>query len=131
MANRMKHNFYRCCVGLCFVFSQSLIAQAEIADPTRPAVALPTTVESAEKTAESLVLQSVYISKAEKVAVIGGKEVRVGGKYGASTLISLTEREAVFQGEEGVWRLYLTPGIEKKTIHEIKAASQVVRRKGR
>ena len=62
-------------------------------------------------------LQSVVIPKKGKpVAVIGGKQVRLGELYGESRLIKLTEKEAVLEGAAGIERLMLTPGIEKTNI---------------
>jgi len=91
-------------------------AQSGLADPTRPP---PSVAGEAQAVGESSgpVLQSVIIPKKGKpVALIGGQQVRLGGKYGDSRLIALSEREAVLEGPGGIERLYLTPGIEKTNI---------------
>ena len=89
---------------------------AALPDPTRP----PTSVSVPSPDAEvpsGPVLQSVMIPKKGKpLAVIGGKQVRLGELYGESRLIKLTEREAVLEGPAGIERLMLTPGIEKTNI---------------
>ena len=89
-------------------------AQAPMADPTRPPVSAQAP-DAGEVSGP--VLQSVLIPKRGKpLAVIGGKQVRLGERYGESRLIMLTEREAVLEGPDGVERLRLTPGIEKMDI---------------
>ena len=91
-------------------------AQTTMADPTRPPAALfdaaaPAGAEGAP------VLQSVLIPKRGKpLVVIGGQQVRLGQRYGESRLVKVSEREAVFEGPEGVERLMLTPGVEKMNI---------------
>ena len=110
---------------LCAVFvigtglSSVALAQsvgAVLPDPTRPPVAFYESVTEAGEVAGP-VLQSVVIpAKGRPIAVIGGQEVRLGGLYGDSRLVRLTEREAVLEGPDGTLRLPLTPGIEKTNI---------------
>lgn len=74
------------------------IAQADLADPTRPPAELLTD-EAVPGDGAGPVLQSVLIpKKGRAVAVIGGVHVRLGEMYGDSRLIKLTEREAVLKG---------------------------------
>jgi len=83
-----------------------------LADPTRPPGGI---AEAAETTAAGgPVLQSVMLSPSRKVAVISGEMVAVGGRYGSSRLVSLTETEAVLKngGETTVLRLH--PLVEKR-----------------
>ena len=91
-------------------------AQGALSDPTRPPAGLTApTLDTVGETGP--VLQSVVIPKKGKpVAVIGGKQVRLGELYGESRLIKLTEKEAVLEGAAGIERLMLTPGIEKTNI---------------
>lgn len=94
----------------------SALAQGTLADPTRPPAGLMTLVPDALGETGP-VLQSVLIPKKGKaVAVIGGKQVRLGEMYGESRLIRLSEKEAVLEGAAGIERLMLTPGIEKTNI---------------
>lgn len=93
----------------------SALAQV-LADPTRPPAGLMSPVPDALGETGP-VLQSVLIPrKGKAVAVIGGKQVRLGEMYGESRLIRLSEKEAVLEGAAGVERLLLTPGIEKTNI---------------
>ena len=113
MANRLSFAFG---AALCALTAGACAQTAALPDPTRP----PTSVSVPSTDAEVLsgpVLQSVMIPKRGKpVAVIGGKQVRLGELYGESRLIRLTEREAVLEGPAGIEHLMLTPGIEKTNI---------------
>ena len=89
--------------------------QVPLADPTRP----PAGIESGAVPAEvaGSQLQSVLIpKKGTPVAVIGGQTVPLGGRYGDSTLVRISEREAVLEGPGGVERLLLTPAAEKTNV---------------
>jgi MSHA biogenesis protein MshK len=90
------------------------------ADPTRPPAAWldqPGTAQAGGNADGGLRLQSVLMPQHGKpVAIIGGKTVTVGGRVGEARLVSLTEREAVLQGADGVTRLYLTPDVKKQMI---------------
>lgn len=100
-------------------FAAFLPALAAAGDPTRPPEGwgLP---EAAGKgdTKDQLRLQSVIVPQqgGRPVAVIGGKTVALGGRFGDMTLVSLNEREAVLRGPEGLLQLFLTPDVEKQTI---------------
>lgn len=116
MADRLT----RACAPLLFFAATALaapvFAQSNLADPTRPPAGSVQAAESAGEVAGPL-LQSVMIPKKGKpTALIGGQQVVLGGKYGDSRLVSLTEREAVLEGPSGTEHLYLTPGIEKTNI---------------
>jgi MSHA biogenesis protein MshK len=92
------------------------LGQAGLADPTRPPPGATSEMAGLGE-AGGPTLQSVIIPKKGKpMAVIGGQQVVLGGMYGDSRLISLTEREAVLEGPAGIERLRLTPGIEKTNI---------------
>ena len=113
MANRLNLAFG---AALCALTAGACAQTAALPDPTRP----PTSISVPSADAEALsgpVLQSVMIPKKGKpVAIIGGKQVRLGELYGESRLIKLTEREAVLEGPAGIEHLMLTPGIEKTNI---------------
>lgn len=96
--------------------AQSAHAGEALPDPTRPpaSVAAAPAVDTGET---GPVLQSVLMPKKGKpVAIIGGRQVSLGGKYSDSRLIALSEREAVLEGPGGIERLRLTPGVEKTNI---------------
>lgn len=83
-----------------------------ITDPTRPPGGLSDTAEAT--VTGGPVLQSVMLSPSRKVAVISGEMVVLGGRYGSSRLIRLTETEAVLKngGETTVLRLH--PLVDKR-----------------
>ena len=96
--------------------SAPALAQAPLADPTRPPPGLVSESEGA-RAVSGPVLESVMIpKKGRPLAVISGQTVRVGENYGESRLLRLNEREAFLEGPAGVERLQLTPGIEKTNI---------------
>jgi len=83
-----------------------------ISDPTRPPGGLAETAEAAATGGP--VLQSVMLSPSRKVAVISGEMVAVGGRYGSSRLVSLTETEAVLKNGGETIVLKLHPLVEKR-----------------
>jgi len=87
-------------------FAQGLV------DPTRPPGGL---AEAAEATAAGgPVLQSVMLSPSRKIAVISGEMVALGGRYGSSRLVRLTETEAVLKNGPETTVLRLHPLVEKR-----------------
>ncbi len=105
-------------------------AQTVMADPTRPSAGFIGEIQSTEISGP--VLQSVIIpKKGRPVAVIGGQQVVLGGKYGESRLIKLSDREAVLEGPDGIERLMLTPGIEKTNIVTKKSTVKDTQNRGK
>ena len=103
-------------VALSSLMAGAWAQTAALPDPTRPPASVSASVSDAEA-ATGPVLQSVKIPKKGKpLAVIGGKQVKLGELYGESRLVKLTEREAVLEGPAGIEHLMLTPGIEKTNI---------------
>lgn len=97
---------------------------AQAADPTRPPAAwlnaLPGDALVENETA-GFRLQSVLLPQRGKpVAIIGGKTLRLGERYGDDTLVRIRESYVVLRGTDGETRLYLTPEVEKRMI-KIKA----------
>lgn len=116
MADRLISSFRSLLLSSLLLAAFSARAQGALADPTQPPAGMA--APNMDAVAETgPVLQSVVIPKKGKpVAVIGGKQVRLGELYGESRLIKLTEKEAVLEGPAGIERLMLTPGIEKTNI---------------
>ena len=113
------------------------LAQPVLPDPTRPPAGLAQEGGQADAAELGPVLESVVIpGKGRPLAVISGRQVRLGEKYGDSRLVRLNEREAVLDGPSGVERLLLTPGIEKinsmtmTTKNSTKASSSAGTRSG-
>jgi MSHA biogenesis protein MshK len=91
----------------------------QAADPTRPPDAWLNALqeESVKLEEESPRLQSVLLPQRGKpVAIIGGKTVRLGERYGNDTLIRIRETDVVLRGVDGDTRLYLTPEVDKRMI---------------
>lgn len=125
----MADRLMRCLVLLCFALPA--FAQSGLADPTRPPPGMAADSAGTDE-ASAPVLQSVMLPKKGKpVAIIGGQQVSLGGKYGDSRLIALSEREAVLQGPGGIERLLLTPGIEKTPIIAKTPAAKRAQSKGK
>ncbi len=115
MAHRLTVNILR--IGLLLAgcaLNLDALAQGDRLDPTRP----PTGGgEALDEPVHGLVLQSVMIpGKGKPVAVIDGQQVKVGALFGEYRLVRVDEREAVLEGPEGILRLLLTPGVEKKSV---------------
>lgn len=113
----MADRLMRALAMLAFIAAAApAMAQGGLADPTRPPMGAAVEMQSSGEAGGSL-LQSVMIPKKGKPrALIGGQQVVLGGMYGDSRLVSLTERKAVLEGPAGIEHLYLTPGIEKTNI---------------
>ena len=105
------------CFGLLLLLSILMPAAfaESFSDPTRPPATLGI-AESGEAStkAPGPVLQSVLISKGRKVAVISGQTVRLGGKFGESRLVSITESEVELKSGKDVQTLKLFPDVEKR-----------------
>jgi MSHA biogenesis protein MshK len=129
----MADRLIRCCCALSALLLASPLARAQTAwpDPTRPPASIAAPAPGETEVAGPL-LQSVKIPKrGEPVALIGGRQVRLGERYGDRRLIALSEREAVLQGPAGVERLTLTPGIEKTNITTKSPAPRRAQRGGK
>jgi MSHA biogenesis protein MshK len=85
-------------------------ADQALPDPTRPADAREAMAPGAPS---GPVLQSVLISPGRRVAVIDGQTVPLGGKFGAATLVAVTETGVVLREGKETRRLRLFPGAEK------------------
>ena len=120
MADRL--NFTACLltglVGVASVISGAALAESAspLADPMRPPPGYVSASDT-ETTSAGPSLESVMLPKQGRpLAVINGRQVRVGDEYEGSRLIRLTEREAVLTGPGGTERLFLTPGISKEGV---------------
>ena len=101
-------------------------AVAQVADPTRPAVALMTQ-ESAGGVAappESGVQTVIVRPKGKSAAVINGQYVEVGGKLGDKRVLKISESEVVLLGEGGREVMKVTPDIEKVPVKKATAAKR-------
>ncbi len=89
-------------LGLLAAFAASPV-QAELPDPT----ALPPRTDSAGMPPPA-VLTGIRSSGAQRVAILGGETVRVGGRYQGARVVRIDETEVVLRrgGENVVLRLH-------------------------
>jgi len=89
-------------------------AGGALSDPTRPPeAALESEVMGG--TATSAQLQSVLIAPGRTLAVINGKTVRLGARYGEARLVKVTESAVVLRHADRDETLKLLPGVEKES----------------
>ena len=102
------------CTWLLFCFTGVALAQAApLADPTRPPnAAADAAGEAAPRSGPQL--QSVLISPARRVAVISGRAVALGERYGEATVASITESAVLLRYAGRSETLRLIPGVEKR-----------------
>lgn len=100
---------------LGFMLSGAAVSQsANLVDPTRPPVAAGPEAKREAVASAGPQLQSVLISPARRVAVISGKTVVQGGKYGDATVTAITEGAVQLQYADRRQTLRLMPGIVKR-----------------
>jgi len=99
-------------------------AQAQdrpLADPTRPPnVSAEAGGDSAAQSGP--LLQSVLISPTRRAAVISGKAVALGGRFGDATVETITESAVVLRYADRRETLQLIPGLEKRARRVADAA---------
>ena len=102
------------CTWLLFCFTGVALAQAApLADPTRPPnAAADAAGQAAPRSGPQL--QSVLISPARRVAVISGRAVALGERYGEATVASITESAVLLRYAGRSETLRLIPGVEKR-----------------
>jgi MSHA biogenesis protein MshK len=100
----------------------ALAQAATLSDPTRPPnVASETAGEATMPVGPKL--QSILISPARRVAVISGREVTEGGKFGEATIASITESTVTLKYADRRETLHLLPGVEKRQRRAADAAT--------
>ena len=89
-----------------------------LSDPTRPLFSGDSADPASGLAAYPQVkgLQSVIVSSTRCAAIIDGKTVVLGAKYGSETLVDVTERGIVLQGEHGRRIMTLFPTVGMKII---------------
>lgn len=131
MADRMMRAGF--VVGLSCVATVALAQPANLPDPTRPPMSAQS--DAAQNFGEASagpVLQSVIVPKKGKPsALISGQVVKLGGVFGESRLIAISETGAVLEGPAGIERLSLTPSVEKTNVLVKKTAPKSVQSKGK
>jgi len=108
-----------------FCLLPALPAVAEnLPDPTRPPANLGANgqLTAAKPETPGPVLQSILIAPDRRIAIISGKALRVGEKFGDAQVIAISENEVVLQignNKQGNNRqvLNLYPSLQARTSH--------------
>ena len=106
-------NRLRTMLGLMLVMlSLPTLAVTEVLqDPTRP----PTSIEGTAPAASSgPALQSVLVSPGRTIAIISGRTVKLGDRFGDAVVMKITESEVLLRSGKQVQTLKLFPGPEKR-----------------
>ena len=100
---------------LLFMFAATPVGFAEnFPDTTRPPASLGLAQEANSAAASGPMLQSVLISPGRRVAIISGKTVSIGEKFGEARVVKITESEVLLRSGTGLQALKLFPGFEKR-----------------
>ncbi len=81
-----------------------------VVDPTRPPAGL---AKDQGETYAGPVLQSILISSTRRIAIISGKTVKMGDKFGEAQVISISENEVVLRTGKDKQVLKLYPSLYK------------------
>jgi hypothetical protein len=103
----IRGGFLSICAVSPFASAQSL------SDPTRPPTSLGF-AQGANLVASGPVLQSVFISAGQKLAIISGQKVGLGGRYGDSEVVKITDGEVILLTGKSLRTLKLFPNAEKR-----------------
>jgi MSHA biogenesis protein MshK len=88
------------------------IAAADLADPTAPPA--PPAADGGAVASPGLSLTAIKRSGNKRVAVIGGQEVAVGGRYQDARVVRISESEVVLRRGREITVLKLYPHVEKR-----------------
>ncbi len=97
---------------LCAVIALLAIpgARADLPDPT----ALPAAPSAEGDASPGMSLTAIKRRGTQRLAVIGGEEVPVGGRYQGARVVRITESEVVLRRGTDVTVLELYPHVEKR-----------------
>jgi hypothetical protein len=103
------HSMLLCCFA-------SVAWSQVLSDPTRPPPGIgdPTQSQGMLSYPQEKGLQSVIISPEHCAAIIDGKTIELGAKYGAEILLEISERGVVLLGVQGRRALTLFPAVGMK-----------------
>ena len=92
-------------------------------DPTRPPPGLGGLQASAVQAPPSgPVLQSIILSPSRQAAIISGRLVERGARYGDALLVEVAQDRVVLRTDAGTQVLKLYPGTEKRPPGEVRDA---------
>ncbi len=88
-------------------------AQAQaLVDPMRPATLAP----AGGAPAAGPALHSIYISTAQRYALIDDTKVSIGDRFRGARVVAITETEVTLRGDEGTMVVKLFPDVEKRIL---------------
>lgn len=90
------------------------VLAAPFSDPTQPPGTTSDGHGPESGATEGPRLQSILISPNRRIAVIGGQTVPLGGMYGESRVVRITEGEVVLQAGQERQTLKLLSDVEKR-----------------
>ncbi|MFN0313617.1 MAG: MSHA biogenesis protein MshK [Burkholderiales bacterium] len=104
-----------CALVLVCAMSLPPALAGTLRDPTQPPAASGAGLEPERApVAPARVLRSIRISAVDKVATIGGVNVRVGDAVGQATVVEIRMNEVVLREGTGTRTLKLYPGVHKQ-----------------
>jgi MSHA biogenesis protein MshK len=106
--------FYACSF-IFILFDYSAHAE-NLPDPTRPPSEFEPVAAVGATASSGPMLQSVLISPSYKAAIINGETVTLGGMYGSSRVVKISESGVVLNEGGNLQTLKLFPGVEKKML---------------
>src|ERR1017187_5440738 len=99
-------SFVKICI-LCAVVAIFPARAENLVDPTRPPTgfgsATPITADTAPK------LQSILISSSRRIAIISGKTLKIGDKFGDAQVVAINENDVLLRTGKSVEVLKLYP----------------------
>ena len=96
-------------LALCLIACALGAAADTLPDPTRP----PNFTAGDSLPEGGMVLQSVLISPARRIAIIGGQAVAVGDRIGEAQVVAINEQEVTIREGKDTRTLRMFTGIEK------------------
>jgi MSHA biogenesis protein MshK len=101
-------------LALSLVCALSIAHAEQFADPTRPPESMGMGALGEQGVSSAPMLQSVLISPERRLAIINGKTLKQGEKFGNATVTKITETEVVLQNGKDKQTLKLFPDIQKR-----------------
>ena len=98
-----------CASALAALCAFHSLAAEELVDPTRPPTGFGQFQADVVHTGP--VLQSILISQTRRVAIISGKTVKAGDKYGDAQVVAIGENEVVLKTGKSQQVLKLYPSL--------------------
>jgi MSHA biogenesis protein MshK len=104
---------YRIAVAWSAIMLAQLPVSAEtLVDPTRPPARFGNN-QAMNGEPSGPVLQSILISPSRRIAIISGKTLKAGDKFGDSQLVSISENEVVLQTGKERQTLKMYPSLRR------------------